>query len=131
MVAGVLIDPAGLVLIAQRPPGKALAGQWEFPGGKLEPGEERLAALTRELDEELGVELLAARELSSHAVEYPDRIVLLDAWVVTHWRGEARGREGQAVKWVEPARLPEQGLLEGNRPIVAALLRQGASASSR
>ncbi len=131
VVAGVLVGPDGRVLIAERPPGKHLAGGWEFPGGKLEAGEPRLAGLARELAEELGIELLEAHELLCHPIPYPDRIILLDTWRVTRWRGEPRGLEGQALKWVAPERLPAERILEGNRPIVAALLGQGFSASSK
>jgi 8-oxo-dGTP diphosphatase len=121
VVAGALYDAAGRVLIAQRPPGKALAGRWEFPGGKLHEGEAAYDALVRELREELGVDVLAAARLMRYAHEYPDRVVWLDMWTVSRWRGEPHGLDGQALKWVDPARLHEEDILEADQPIVAAL----------
>ncbi len=121
VVAGALYDAAGRVLIAQRPPGKALAGRWEFPGGKRHAGESAFDALVRELREELGVEARAAEPLMRYAVEYPGRTVWLDMWVVTDWRGEPRGLDGQALCWVSPAELAQHDILEADQPIVAAL----------
>lgn len=121
VVAGALYDEAGRILIAQRPPGKVLAGRWEFPGGKVHDGEDARAALMRELREELGVVVLAAEPLMRYPVESPGRVIWLDMWVVTEWRGLPRGLDGQALKWVEPDRLPAEDILEADRPIVAAL----------
>jgi 8-oxo-dGTP diphosphatase len=91
VVAGVLYDGAGRILIAQRPPGKVLAGRWEFPGGKVGDGEAPYDALVRELREELGVEVGAAKRLMHYPVEYADRTVWLDVWVVSEWHGDATG----------------------------------------
>ena len=124
VVAGALCDASGRVLIAQRPPGKALAGRWEFPGGKIHEGETPYAALVRELREELGVEVLAAERLMRYPHEYPDRVVWLDMWIVTERRGEPRSLDGQALKWVEPSRLDEEDILEADRPIVTALMER-------
>jgi 8-oxo-dGTP diphosphatase len=121
VVAGALFDASGRVLIAQRPPGKALAGRWEFPGGKLQAGEAPYAGLVRELREELGVEVRAAERLVRYSHAYPDRTVWLDMWIVSHWSGEPRGLDGQALKWVETALLPEEDILEADQPIVAML----------
>ena len=121
VVAGALYDAAGRVLIAQRPPGKALAGRWEFPGGKLDPGEAPYDGLVRELREELGIEVHSARRLMRYAHPYPDRVVWLDLWVVEAWSGELRGLDGQALKWVEPARLHEEDILEADQPMVEKL----------
>jgi 8-oxo-dGTP diphosphatase len=121
VVAGALFDGAGRVLIAQRPAGKALAGRWEFPGGKLHPGESPYEALVRELREELGLEVSAAERLMRYPHEYADRVVWLDMWTVQRWSGEPRGLDGQALKWVEPARLHEEDILEADQPIVVAL----------
>ena len=121
VVAGALFDGAGRVLIAERPAGKALAGCWEFPGGKLHEGESPYDALVRELREELGVEVLEAARMMRYAHAYPDRVVWLDMWTVSRWRGEALGLDGQALKWVDPARLHEEDILEADQPIVAAL----------
>ena len=122
VVAGALYDASGRVLIAQRPPGKALAGRWEFPGGKVDDGEGARDALARELREELGIEVLSAERLMRYPYEYPDRIVWIGMWIVSGWRGEVRGLDGQALKWVEPARLGEEDILEADRPIVAELM---------
>jgi len=121
VVAGVLRDTAGAVLLAQRPPGKHLAGGWEFPGGKLEPGETRRDALARELHEEIGVEVEEARPLFSVTHAYPHRDILLDVWLVTRFRGVPQGLEGQALRWCPPGDLPQADLLPADRPIVTAL----------
>jgi mutator protein MutT len=120
------------VLIAQRPAGKHHAGSWEFPGGKIEPGEDSRAALARELDEELGIAIEHARPLLRVRHAYPEREVLLDVWVVRRYRGEPRGRDGQALRWCSRRELEEAELLPADRPIVAALrlperLRHSAS----
>ena len=122
VVAGALFDGQGRVLIAQRPPGKIMAGRWEFPGGKLDEGETHRQALVRELEEELGVTVLAAQPLLDLCHDYSDRLVELSMWRVTEYRGEPRGLDGQALKWVAPADLPNEDLLEADRPIVTALI---------
>ena len=124
VVAGILYDARGRVLIAQRPAGKPLAGRWEFPGGKLAEGEGSYAGLVRELREELGVEVRAASPLMQYRVDYGERAVWLDTWVVSDWRGTVSGLDGQALKWVEPAGLPEEDILEADRPIVEALMKR-------
>ena len=122
VVAGALFDVDGRVLIAQRPAGKALAGRWEFPGGKLEPGEDPRAGLERELREELGVEVQDAHRLLRYRHDYPGRTVDLDFWNVTGWTGTPHGREGQALKWVRPADLPHEDILEADAPMIEVLL---------
>ncbi len=124
VVAGGLFDGDGRVLIAQRPAGKPLAGRWEFPGGKLGPGEDAYAGLVRELREELGVEVRAAVRLMRYPHEYPDRTVWLDMWIVSDWGGEVHAHDGQALCWVEPSRLGEHDILEADGPIVEALRRR-------
>jgi len=126
VVAGALFDAEGRVLIAQRPPGKALAGRWEFPGGKLHDGESAFEGLVRELREELGVAVHAAERLIRYAHDYPDRTVWLDLWTVSAWSGEPQGLDGQAFKWVAPARLHEEDILEADRPMIEALVRISA-----
>jgi 8-oxo-dGTP diphosphatase len=122
VVAAAVIDLAGRVLIAQRPPGKHLAGGWEFPGGKLEPGEDRRAGLKRELREELGITLIATpRPLIRVRHRYDYGEVLIDMWVVRQYLGEARGLEGQALRWVSQEELEAVELLPADGPIVAAL----------
>ena len=121
VVAAAVIDATGRVLIAQRPLGKHLAGGWEFPGGKLEPGEERLAGLARELREELGITVANPRPLIRVRHAYPSREVLLDIWVVRHYHGEPQGLDGQALRWCTQDELATVDLLPADRPIVAAL----------
>ena len=121
VVAAAVTDADGRVLIAQRPEGKHLAGGWEFPGGKLEPGEAREAGLARELLEELGITITTPRPLIRVRHTYPTREVLLDMWVVTRFQGEPRGLDGQALRWCAQDDLPEADLLPADKPIVAAL----------
>ena len=121
VVAGALFDADGRVLIAQRPAGKALAGRWAFPGGKLHDGESAYDGLVRELREELGVTVHAAERLIRYAHAYPDRTIWLDLWTVSAWSGEPQGLDGQAFKWVAPARLHEEDILEADRPMIEAL----------
>lgn len=121
VVAGALFDPEGRVLIAQRPPGKHMAGRWEFPGGKVAAGETEAAALTRELHEELGVDVSASRHLMRLAHTYDDRYVELSMWIVESFEGEPRSLDGQRLKWVQPARLGDEDILEADRPFVEAI----------
>ncbi len=126
VVAGALFDAEGRVLIAQRPPGKALAGRWEFPGGKLHAGEDAYTGLVRELREELDVEVHGAERMMRYSHAYPDRVVWLDLWIVTSWSGEARGLDGQALKWVPPSLLPGEDILEADAPIVQRLVQRAS-----
>ncbi len=122
VVAAAVIDAAGRVLIAQRPAGKHLAGGWEFPGGKLEPGEERAVGLARELKEELGITLVGIpRPLIRVRHTYPTKCVLLDMWVVRHYVGEPQGLDGQSLRWCPEEELPAANLLPADKPIVRAL----------
>ena len=125
LVAAVaLIDSDDRVLIAQRPPGKALAGLWEFPGGKIDPGERPEACLIRELDEELGItvkeECLAPLTFASHA--YPDFHLMMPLWVCRRWEGLARPMEGQALKWVKPRELRDYPMPPADAPLIPALI---------
>lgn len=121
VVAGALFDTQGRILIAQRPPGKHMAGGWEFPGGKVEPEEEPLAGLKRELREELGVDVIEATPLIAYEHGYSDRRVLLDLWLVSRYAGEPRSVEGQPLQWVTIDELETVGLLEADRPMIPAL----------
>ncbi len=121
VVAAALYDAAGRVLIAQRPPGKHMAGRWEFPGGKVRAGEAERDALGRELAEELGIEVHAAEPLMRLTHAYADREVELSLWIVERYRGEPAALDGQALKWVAPSQLPREDILEADRPFVAAL----------
>jgi len=121
VVAAALYDRLGRVLIAERPPGKHMAGRWEFPGGKVAKGESELAALQRELAEELGIEVRAARAFMRLQHDYPDRRVELSLWIVQAYAGLPASREGQGLKWVVPAGLGAEDMLEADRPFVTAL----------
>jgi 8-oxo-dGTP diphosphatase len=121
VVAAALYDGAGRVLIAERPAGKHMAGRWEFPGGKIGAGESEAAALARELREELGIGVLSARPLMRLAHAYEDRRVELSLWIVAAYTGEPASLDGQRLKWVPPSSLPEEDILEADRPFVDAL----------
>ena len=121
VAAGVLRRRDGRVFATRRLPGRHLADQWEFPGGKLEAGESARDALERELREEIGVEILDCRPLIRFPCDYPDRKVELDVFDVTRWRGEPHGREGQAIDWVRLGELRSRRVVKGAIPILAAL----------
>ncbi len=122
VMAGLLIDVEGRVLLAQRPAGKHLAGMWEFPGGKLESGEAPLAALARELHEELGIRMLHAEPLIRVPWQYGEQELLLDAWRVDRWGGVPRSLEGQALQWLPPEQIDPATLTPADGPILRALL---------
>ena len=121
VVAAALFDRDGRVLIAQRPRGKPLAGRWEFPGGKLDAGESERQALVRELREELGIEVLAARPFMRLTHAYAERDVALSLWIVERFSGEPRSLDAQALKWVAPGRLGSEDILEADQPFIEAL----------
>ncbi|MEO1293813.1 MAG: (deoxy)nucleoside triphosphate pyrophosphohydrolase [Pseudomonadota bacterium] len=123
VVAAALIDPDGRVLIAQRPEGKSMAGLWEFPGGKVEPGERPEEALIRELEEELGVSThescLAPLTFASHG--YEDFHLLMPLFACRKWQGTARSAEGQQLAWVAPNRLREYPMPPADLPLIPIL----------
>ena len=121
VVAGVLFDSAGRVLVAQRQRGAHLGGLWEFPGGKLQPGESRWNGLVRELAEELAVRVLSARPLIWVEHRYPDRDIVLDVWTVESYSGEPHGREGQRVEWRDVRSLEVADLPPADAPVLTAL----------
>lgn len=123
VMAGLLLDASGRVLLAQRPAGKHLAGFWEFPGGKLEAGETPLAALARELLEELGIHVQSAEPLIRLPWRYDERELLLDAWRVSSWRGDPQSLESQPLKWLAPANVDPATLAPADRVILTALTR--------
>jgi 8-oxo-dGTP diphosphatase len=126
VVAGALFDSAGRVLIAQRPPGKHMAGGWEFPGGKLDADEAPLEGLRRELREELGIETIRATPLISYEHSYADRCVFLDLWLVHEYTSVPQPLDAQALKWVELDELDSVGLLEADRPMIEAIRKEWA-----
>ncbi|MBY6241017.1 8-oxo-dGTP diphosphatase MutT [Methylosinus sp. Sm6] len=124
VVAAALVDAQDRVLVAQRPPGKQLAGLWEFPGGKLDPGERPEEALVRELAEELGV-IVEARDLApltfaSHA--YEAFHLLMPLYLCRRWRGEPQSREGQALAWARPSELDAARMPPADAPLIAPLV---------
>lgn len=118
-----LIDADGRVLLAQRPEGKSMAGLWEFPGGKVEPGETPEAALIRELHEELGIDThascLAPLTFASHA--YPDFHLLMPLFACRRWQGTPQSREGQALAWVRARDLRDYPMPPADLPLVPIL----------
>jgi 8-oxo-dGTP diphosphatase len=121
VAAAVILGSAGEVLLAQRPPGKAYAGYWEFPGGKLEPGETGYDALVRELREELGLEVVDAAPWLVQRYTYPHADVELNFFRVFAFTGEPFGRDGQAFRWQTPGRFDVAPLLPANTAILRAL----------
>jgi 8-oxo-dGTP diphosphatase len=122
VVVGVLFDEQGNVLIQQRRSGTPRAGQWEFPGGKLERDESAEQALARELHEELGITVCRMEPLVAIPYNYEHARVWLDTRLVVRYSGKVRGREGQAIAWVAKNRVTEYDILEAVHPILDALV---------
>jgi 8-oxo-dGTP diphosphatase len=120
VAAAVIRAADGRILIARRADDQHQGGLWEFPGGKVEPGEAVQAALARELEEELGIRPSVVRPLIQVQHDYPDKQVLLDVWEVSAFVGEPHGAEGQPLAWVGARQLLEYQFPAANRPIVAA-----------
>ena len=124
VAACALVDADGRVLIAQRPAGKAMAGLWEFPGGKVEQGEAPEQTLIRELKEELGivanVACLAPLTFASHS--YPDFHLLMPLYVCRRWEGTVRALEAQQLAWVQPNRLRDYPMPPADEPLVSHLM---------
>ncbi len=118
-----LVDADGRVLVSRRPEGKEMAGMWEFPGGKVEPGETPEAALIRELEEELGISThascLAPLTFASHA--YPDFHLLMPLFACRRWQGTPLSCEGQALRWVRVQELRDLPMPPADVPLVAVL----------
>jgi len=121
VAAAIIQRPNGQVLLAQRPAGKAYAGYWEFPGGKLEPGETPRAALDRELAEELGLAVRSAAPWLVQRFRYPHAHVLLHFFRVFDWSGEPVGHDGQAFVWQTPGNFDVQPLLPANTFVLRSL----------
>ena len=123
VVAVALVDIDGRVLIAKRPEGKQMAGLWEFPGGKVEPGETPETALVRELREELGIDTsqscLAPLTFASH--EYDEFHLLMPLYVCRRWKGRIAAREHSEIKWVRPMRMAQYPMPPADVPLVAML----------
>ncbi|MBD8906134.1 (deoxy)nucleoside triphosphate pyrophosphohydrolase [Methylorubrum zatmanii] len=124
VVAAALVDPDGRVLMAQRPEGKALAGLWEFPGGKVESGERPEETLIRELDEELGIAVkepcLAPLTFASHP--YPDFHLLMPLYICRRWEGLPQSREAQVLRWVRPGALRDLPMPPADLPLIPFLI---------
>ncbi|TCK16696.1 8-oxo-dGTP diphosphatase [Ancylobacter aquaticus] len=124
VAAAALVDADGRVLLTERPAGKSLAGLWEFPGGKVEPGERLEDCLIRELDEELGITVqepcLAPLSFASHTYEAFQ--LLMPLWICRRWEGQARGREGQRLAWVKPGALRDYPMPPADEPLIPVLL---------
>ncbi len=124
VVACALVDVDGRVLLAQRPLDRSMGGLWEFPGGKLEPGERPEETLIRELNEELGIDVteacLAPLTFASHC--YDEFNLLMPLYICRKWEGQVRGREGQELAWVKPVRLRDYPMPAADIPLIAPLI---------
>lgn len=121
VAAGILCDASGRVLIAERVGGGAFQGLWEFPGGKIAPGESASEALYRELAEELGIKVTECSSFMNLRHEYVDRLVTIEFFLVNSWKRKPMGREGQALRWVAKDSLDAAELLPADVPVVRAL----------
>jgi len=121
VAVGILRNIHGEILIAQRPKNKYKGGLWEFPGGKVEPGESAFQALQRELAEELNIDVISADSWLTFQHDYSDRVVLLDTWHVTAFSGTPEGAEGQLIRWVFPRDFEQFTFPEGNHFILEKL----------
>ncbi|KGE05319.1 8-oxo-dGTP diphosphatase MutT [Pseudohaliea rubra] len=121
VAVAVVVDGEGRVLVALRPDDKHQGGRWEFPGGKVEDGESVTDALARELAEEVALEVGGTEPLLVIEHDYGDRHVCLDVHLVTAYRGEATGQEGQPLRWLLPAELDADEFPAANVPIIAAI----------
>jgi 8-oxo-dGTP diphosphatase len=123
VAACALVDADNRILLAERPQGKALAGLWEFPGGKVEPGERPEQTLIRELREELGITVeepcLAPLTFASHA--YETFQLFMPLWVCRRWEGQVRALEGQKLAWVKPGRLRDYPMPPADEPLIPFL----------
>jgi len=116
-VVGVLLRHEK-VLVAERPSSKSYSGYWEFPGGKIEADETSQEALGRELEEELGIQIVHAKPWRTYPYTYPDKTVFLEIWLVSDFIGEPHGKENQKIAWVTFSELSSLRVLEGTLPIM-------------
>lgn len=124
VVAGVIRDARGRILLARRTEGRELAGLWEFPGGKIEPGETAEHALARELREELGIEASVGGLLIDVRMPYPDKQLRLDVYLIEGYSGTPSGMEGQALAWAPLHKLADYPMPPADAPVVAELLQR-------
>ncbi|WP_299591359.1 8-oxo-dGTP diphosphatase MutT [uncultured Microbulbifer sp.] len=121
VAVGVILGRDGRILLAKRPEHLHMGGRWEFPGGKVEQGESIQQAMTRELKEELDIEVNTMEPLIEIRHDYGDKQVFLDTWFVTEFSGTERGVEGQELAWVTASELPDYHFPDANQPIVEAI----------
>lgn len=121
VAAGILLDSSRRVLIAERLGGGPFHGMWEFPGGKIAPGESAQEALSRELAEELGIEMTTCSSFMKLRHEYDDRIVTIEFFIVDGWNEEPLGLEGQSLRWIDKDRLDAGELLPADVAVIEAL----------
>lgn len=121
VVAGVITDARDRILLARRTEGRDLAGLWEFPGGKVDPGETPEQALVRELREELGIDVRVGEPVIAVPQQYPHKRLRLDVRRIATWSGMVKGLDGQALAWVPPHKLASYAMPDADRPVVAAL----------
>jgi 8-oxo-dGTP diphosphatase len=122
VVVGIIINAEQQVLVARRQSHQIKAGCWEFPGGKVEPGETAFAALQREFAEEIGISVTQAEAWMKFDYVYPHKHVLLDVWLIQAFEGTPTGAEGQVVGWVTAAEMTQMEFPEGNKVIIERLL---------
>ena len=128
VVAAVITDARGRILLSRRKEDSDVAGLWEFPGGKIEPGESAEQALIRELREEIGIDAVVGEKLIKVPQHYPSKRLTLDVRYVSAFSGNARGQEGQALMWVDPEKLSAYSMPNADIPVVAALTQPSSYA---
>jgi 8-oxo-dGTP diphosphatase len=131
VVAAILGDEGGRILISERVGDHAFAGLWEFPGGKVGDDEDPVSALRRELREELGVEICEPRYFMTLDHDYPDRSVTIDFYQVVEWSNTPEGRDGQALRWIKPEELTDGMMLPADVPVIEALQSRESSADTQ
>jgi 8-oxo-dGTP diphosphatase len=129
VAAGILLDATGKVLIAKRRCDGPLDGLWEFPGGKIDSGESSGEALSRELAEEIGIEIIASRFFMRLYHEYPDRSVDIEFFLINEWQYDPVGREGQQLRWVDADQLDAAEMLPADVPVVDAIRKRRSGAA--
>jgi 8-oxo-dGTP diphosphatase len=130
VAAGILLNAAGKVLIAERRCDGPLDGLWEFPGGKVQPGETSSEALSRELAEEIGIEIAASQFFMRLLHEYPDRSVDIEFFLVREWQHDPIGCEGQKLRWVDAQHIDAAQLLPADVPVVDAIKKLGSGVAA-